>query len=67
MTQGDELERTIMFRCDDEVKKRANLGAGREGKSVSEYLRGLVREDTSDLPESFIEDAQINENSPKAD
>lgn len=67
MTGDDEYERAITFRCDDELKKRANVGSGRRGMSVSEYLRTLVREDTGDLPDHVIEGALLNENSSKAD
>lgn len=67
MTEDDERELAITFRCDDELKKRSKLGAARRGMSVSQYLRTLVREDTSDLPDAFVEEAVLNQSSSKAD
>lgn len=61
MAGPDEQERAITFRCDNEVKKRANLGSGRRDMSVSKYLRTLVREDTDDIPQEVIDSADLEQ------
>lgn len=51
----------IQVRCGPEDKKRARVGAARRDKQLSAYIRELIREDTSDLPESVWEGADREE------
>jgi hypothetical protein len=51
---AEQEETAITFRCDGEMKRRAKVGAGRRDQSLSEYLRTLIIEDTTDIDSSVL-------------
>ena len=50
----DDDGNAITFRCPEDLERRAKVGAGRRNLNLSEYLRTLVKEDTSDIDDAFF-------------